>query len=89
MQARFADGLFNGRRVIGDSAPAFGASVGHAVVVIGNVEKPMRAAVAESVTLERFVLREAGTKEVVIGLIHGGVPPVDVFIVADYVAVVQ
>ena len=31
----------------------------------------MGAAVAESVTLERFILREAGAKEVVIGLIHG------------------
>ena len=52
MQARFADGLFDGRRVVGDSAPAFGASVGHAVAVVGNVEKPMGAAVAESVALE-------------------------------------
>ena len=49
----------------------------------------MGATVAESVALERFVLREAGTKEVVIGLVHGGVPPVDVFIVADCTAVVQ
>lgn len=89
MQARFANGLFDGRRVVGDSAPAFGASIGHAIAVVGNVEKPMRATVAESVALERFVLREAGAKEVVIGLIHGGVPPVDVFIVADCGAVVQ
>lgn len=89
MQARFADGLFDGRRVVGDSAPTFGASVGHAIAVVGNVEKPMGAAVAESVTLERFILREAGAKEVVIGLIHVGVPPVDVFIVADCGAVVQ
>ena len=43
----------------------------------------------ESVALECFVLREAGTKEVVIGLIHVGVPPVDVFIVADCEGVVQ
>lgn len=43
----------------------------------------------ERMTLERFVLREAGTKEVVIGLIHVGVPPVDVFIVADSLVVVQ
>ena len=71
MQARFADGLFDGWRIIGDSAPAFGASVGHAIAVIGNVEKPMRAAIAESVALECFVLRESGAKEVVIGLIHG------------------
>ena len=71
MQARFADGLFDGRRVVGDSTPAFGASVCHAVAVVGNVEKPMGAAVAESVALECFVLREAGAKEVVIGLIHG------------------
>ena len=49
----------------------------------------MRAAVAESVALERFVLREAGAKEVVIGLVHVRVPPVDVFIVADCGAVVQ
>ena len=49
----------------------------------------MRAAVAESVALERFVLREAGAKEVVIGFVHIGVPPVDVFIVADCGAVVQ
>ena len=49
----------------------------------------MGAAVAESVTLERFILREAGTKEVVIGFVHVGVPPVDVFIVADCGAVVQ
>ena len=49
----------------------------------------MRAAVAESVALERFVLRKAGTKEVVIGLIHGGVPPVDVLILADIAGVVQ
>ena len=52
MQARFADGLFDGRRVVGDSAPTFGASVGHAIAVVGNVEKPMGAAVAESVALE-------------------------------------
>ena len=89
MQARFADGLFDWRRVVGDSTPAFRASVGHAIAVVGNVEKPMGATVAESVTLERFVLREAGAKEVVIGLIHGGVPPVDVFIVADCASVVQ
>ena len=89
MQARFADGLFDGRRVVGDSTPTFGASIGHAFGVVRNVEKPMGAAVAESVALECFVLREAGTKEVVIGLIHGGVPPVDVFIVADCGGVVQ
>ena len=83
MQARFADGLFDGWRVVGDSTPTFGASVGHAVAVVGNVEKPMRAAIAESVALKCFVLREAGAKEVVIGLVHVGVPPVDVFIVAD------
>lgn len=76
MQARFADGLFDGRRVVGDSAPAFGASVGHAVAVVGNVEKPMGTTVAEGVALERFVLRKAGAKEVVIGLVNGGVPPV-------------
>ena len=52
MQARFADGLFDGRRVVGDSTPAFGASVGHAIAVVGNVEKPMGAAVAESVALK-------------------------------------
>ena len=89
MQARFANGLFDGRRVIGDSAPTFGASVRHAIAVVGNVEKPMGATVAESVALERFILRKAGAKEVVIGLIHGGVPPVDVFIVADIDGVVQ
>ena len=89
MQARFADGLFDGRRVVGDSTPAFGASVCHAVAVVGNVETPMGATVAESVALECFVLREAGAKEVVIGLVHVGVPPVDVFIVADCGAVVQ
>ena len=89
MQARFANGLFDGRWVVGDSAPTFGASVGHAIAVVGNVEKPMGAAVAESVALERFVLWEAGAKEVIIGLVHGGVPPVDVFIVADCGAVVQ
>ena len=83
MQARFANGLFDGRRVVGDSTPAFGARVGHAIAVVGNVKKPMGTAVAESVALKRFVLREARAKEVVIGLIHGGVPPVDVFIVAD------
>ena len=71
MQARFADGLFDRRWVVGDSAPAFGASVGHAIAVVGNVEKPMWATVAQSVALERFVLREAGAKYVVIGLIHG------------------
>lgn len=49
----------------------------------------MRAAVAESVALERFVLRKAGAKEVVVGFVHGGVPPVDVFIVADYSGIVQ
>ena len=49
----------------------------------------MGAAVAQSVALECFILREARTKEVVIGLIHGGVPPVDVFIVADSDDVVQ
>ena len=89
MQARFADGLFDGRRVVGDSTPTFGASVGHAVAVVGNVEKPMGATVAQSVALECFVLREAAAKEVVIGLIHVGVPPVDVFIVADCGEVVQ
>ena len=89
MQARFADGLFDGRWVVGDSAPAFRASVGHAVAVVGNIEKPMGAAVAESVALECFVLREAGAKEVVIGLIHVDVPPVDVFIVADCEGVVK
>ena len=89
MQARFANGLFDGRWVVGNSAPTFGASIGHAIAVVGNVEKPMGAAVAESVTLECFVLREAGAKEVVIGLVHVGVPPVDVFIVADCGAVVQ
>ena len=46
MQARFANGLFDGRWVVRDSAPAFGASVGHAITIIGNVEKPMGAAVA-------------------------------------------
>ena len=89
MQARFANGLFDGRRVIGDSAPTFGTSVCHAVAVIGDVEKPMRAAMLERVALERFILREAGTKEVVIRLIHCAVPPVDVFIVADIAKVVQ
>ena len=89
MQARFANGLFYGWRVVGDSTPAFGASIGHAVAVVGNVEKPMGAAVAESVTLERLIVREAAAKEVVIGLVHVGVPPVDVFIVADCGSVVQ
>ena len=89
MQARFANGLFDGRRVVWYSAPAFGTGVGHAVAIVGNVEKPMRAAMLESVALECFVLREAAAKEVVIGLIHGGVPPVDVFIVADCEGVVQ
>ena len=49
----------------------------------------MRATVAKSVALERFILRKAGAKEVVIGFVHGGVPPVDVFIVADCGGVVQ
>ena len=52
MQARFANGLFDGRRVVGYSTPAFGASVGHAISVVGNVEKPMGAAIAESMALE-------------------------------------
>ena len=52
MQARFANGLFDGRWVVGDSTPAFRTSVGHAIAVVGNVEKPMGATVAESVTLE-------------------------------------
>ena len=43
----------------------------------------------ERVALERFVLRESRAKEVIIGLVHVGVPPVDVFIVADCGAVVQ
>ena len=89
MQARFANGLFDGRWVVGDSKPALDASVGHAISVVGNVEKPLGAAMLERVALERLVLREAGAKEVVIGLIHGGVPPVDVFIVADCGGVVQ
>jgi hypothetical protein len=49
----------------------------------------MGTAVAESVALERFVLRKAGAKEVVIGLVHVCVPPIDVFIVADCMGVVQ
>ena len=89
MQARFANGLFDGRRVVWDSTPAFGASIGHAIAVVGNIEKPMGATMLESVALECFVLREAGTKEVVIGLVHVGVPPVDVFIVSDCEGVVQ
>lgn len=52
MQARFANGLFDGRRVVGDSTPTFSASVSHAVAVVGNVEKPMGAAVAESMALK-------------------------------------
>ena len=52
MQARFANGLFDGWRVVGDSTPTFRASVRHAIAVVGNVEKPMGAAVAESVALE-------------------------------------
>lgn len=43
----------------------------------------------EGVALKGFVLWEAGTKEVVIGLIHDGVPPVAVFILADCWDVVQ
>ena len=43
----------------------------------------------ECVALKRFVLRKAGAKEVVIGFVHIVVPPVDVFIVADCLAVVQ
>lgn len=43
----------------------------------------------ECVALERLILREAGAKEVVIGFVHVGVPPVDVFIVAYCGAVVQ
>ncbi len=89
MQARFANGLFDGRRVVGDSAPTFGASVGHALAVVGNIEKPMRAAMFEGMALKRFVLWESGAKEVVIGLVHVVVPPVDVFIVADIAGVVQ
>lgn len=89
MQARFANGLFDARRVVGDSAPTFGASVSHAVAIVGDVEKPMGAAIVESMALERFILRETGAKEVVIGLVHVGVPPVDAFIVADSWVVVQ
>lgn len=89
MQARFADGLFDGWRVVGDSAPTFGASIGHAFAVVGNIEKPMGAAMLERVALERFILRETETKEIVIGFVHIGVPPVDVFIVADSRVVVQ
>ena len=89
MQARFANGLFDGWLVIGDSAPTLGASVGHAITVVGDVEKPMGAAMLERVALEIFILREAGAKEVVIGLFHVRVPPVYVFIVADCEVVVQ
>ena len=70
MQARFANGLFDGWRVVGDSAPTLGASGSHAGAIVGNVEKPMGAAMLKRVALERFVLREACAKEVVIGLIH-------------------
>ena len=89
MQARFAYGLFDGGWVVGDSAPAFRAGVGHAVAVVGDVEKPMGAAMFEGMALKGFILREAGAKEVVIRLIHGVVPPVDVFIVADIGGAVQ
>ena len=58
----FANWLFDFRRVVGGSKPALDASVGHAVAVVGNVEKPLGAAMLYSVTLERFVLREALTK---------------------------
>lgn len=43
----------------------------------------------EGMALKRFVLWESGAKEVVIGLVHVVVPPVDVFIVADIAGVVQ
>lgn len=66
MQARFAYGLFYGWWIVGDSAPAFSTGGGHAIAVVWDVEKPMGAAMLESVALERFVLREAGTKEVVV-----------------------
>ena len=62
MQARFANGLFDGWRGIGDSKPTLYASVDHAVAIVGDVEKPLGAAILYNVTLERFVLREALTK---------------------------
>ena len=62
MQARFANGLFDGRRGIGYSEPTFGASVGHAIAIVGDVEKPLGAAMLYNVTLERFILREALAK---------------------------
>lgn len=43
----------------------------------------------ECMALKGFVLRETGAKEVVVRLIHGVVPPVDVFIVADSFEFVQ
>lgn len=43
----------------------------------------------ESVALKRFILRETGAKEVVVRLIHGVVPPVDVFSIAWGVGFVQ
>ena len=52
MQARFANGLFDGRRVVGDSKPTLYASVGHTVAIVWNVEKPLGGSNA--------LLRDAG-----------------------------
>jgi hypothetical protein len=62
MQARFANGLFDGRRCGWDSSPAFMATVSSTFTVGRYVEKPMRAAVFQDKSLKRLVLRETLAK---------------------------
>lgn len=89
MQARFADGLFDGRRVVGDSTPTFGASVGHAIAVVGNVEKTNGGSSCGERDAGMLCLAGSERKRGHNRIDSLVVPPVDGFIVADCDGVVQ